>query len=82
MRLEWSPPDDDGGSPLLSYHIEYCNMSDGEWKEAERVAPDLTQWTRKYDDGSFVYNFRICAENEKGCGERAELKNPIQFHCK
>ena len=57
-------------------------MSDGNWKEAECVGPLTSVWTMKYAVGNFVYNFRIYAENKKGFGERAELKDPIKFQSK
>ena len=68
MRVSWTPPDFDGGTPITGYLVEYKTMSCTEWTSVKMekstntsvVAPDLCEKTH--------YQFRVSAENQMGFG--------------
>ena len=53
-------------------------MRAGDWTYAEDVGSETRQWTKSDCDAGAVYNFRVCAENTKGCSDMVELKEPIK----
>ena len=82
VTLQWEPPTDKGGTSLLFYHIEYCDVSNGDWKEAAHLRSRERQWVCRYPysnrfPGGGEYNFRICAENTYGHSDKVELKKTI-----
>ncbi|KAM3173269.1 hypothetical protein ACTXT7_012839 [Hymenolepis weldensis] len=81
-RIEWTPPKNDGGSPVTGYAVEMCDESTGIWtpvtgkiKVNSVEVPNLTEGHR--------YNFRVSAINDLGRSEPTETllsivaKNPF-----
>ncbi|VDL60884.1 unnamed protein product, partial [Hymenolepis diminuta] len=81
-RIEWTPPKNDGGSPVTGYAVEMCDESTGIWtpvtgkiKDNSVEVPNLTEGHR--------YNFRVSAVNDLGRSEPTETllsivaKNPF-----
>lgn len=81
-RIEWTPPKNDGGSPVTGYAVEMCDESTGIWtpvtgkiKANSVEVPNLTEGHR--------YNFRVSAINDLGRSEPTETllsivaKNPF-----
>nr|XP_006823015.1 PREDICTED: titin-like [Saccoglossus kowalevskii] len=72
MTLTWTPPKEDGGSEITSYHVEKCDTKRGRWVKANKnnisnttfTVPDLLEGTE--------YQFRVAAENAAGVGEYSE----------
>ena len=84
VTLQWEPPKHKGGSPITSYIIEYCNVSNRVWKGAACVQSRERQWVcgypyRNLDHGCGEYSFRICAENIYDRSDMVELKTSIKI---
>ena len=68
MRVLWAPPDFDGGTPIVSYLVEFKASSSSKWNQVKRgnyanasiVVADLCEKTQ--------YQFRVSAENQIGLG--------------
>ena len=76
--LSWSPPEDDGGSPLTHYVIERKHLDTKDsWKEIGEVKADTTSY--KVDDlkDKNKYRFRIRALNKIGMSEPSELSDTV-----
>lgn len=69
--IKFTPPADDGGSPITGYRIGYRYKRGGLWETKPRLA---TKYTVKVDgliEGSEV-EFRVSAVNEAGEGKPSE----------
>lgn len=71
LMIEWRPPLDDGGIPILGYSVEMSEGS-GVWKKVGYTPSRQTQFTIAGLTEGKVYFFRVFAENEQG------LSRPLQ----
>ena len=78
VKLSWSPPSEDGGSPITSYNIEYRDARRTSWTKAGSVDKDTTVWTQDklLEDNEYV--FRVIAVNAKGESEPLESKDIVK----
>ena len=67
MRVSWTPPDYDGGTPIIGYLIEYKNVSQTpKWTKVNVAASgDCTAVLQSLEENT-KYQFRVYAENEVG----------------
>ncbi len=72
VTLTWSPPDDNGGSPVTKYVIERREANKRSWNNVTSTS-DLELKIPNLREGQ-AYCFRIAAENEVGRGEYAETE--------
>lgn len=78
VTLTWTPPSDDGGSPIKKYLIEAKDGRTGEWKEVATVPSKINQKTIDDLDEGVDYMFRISAVNEIGQGRPTNLDKSIK----
>ena len=85
VRLEWSPPESDGGTPVLRYEYRLKDGREefGEWTPIEDSAPDEVN-ASGYAVGELgngtVYVFELRAVNAAGSGpasEAVEVRMPL-----
>ena len=67
MRVSWSPPDFDGGSPIIGYLVEYKAITCTKWTKVNKKSTDTTIRVNNMDEKT-KYQFRISAENQFGMG--------------
>lgn len=67
VNISWSPPHDDGGSPITKYLIE--KFHDNQWQRVSEVAMEINSYTIGNLEESTEYTFRISAENKIGKSE-------------
>ena len=77
VRLEWSPPESDGGTPILryEYRLKEGRGEFGEWTRIEDSAPDevnATGYTVGELGNGTVYVFELRAVNLVGKGRESE----------
>ncbi|KAL1129846.1 hypothetical protein AAG570_012790 [Ranatra chinensis] len=69
VDLKWSPPIQDGGSPITGYIIEKREKGSPKWtKAAETRGPECKGRAEDLDEG-VEYEFRVVAVNDAGPGE-------------
>ena len=85
VRLEWSPPESDGGTPVLryEYRLKEGRGEFGEWTPIPDSAPDevnATAYTVMGLGNGTVYVFEVRAVNAAGSGqvsEAVEVRMPL-----
>ncbi|VEL33556.1 unnamed protein product, partial [Protopolystoma xenopodis] len=81
LRLQWSPPSNDGGSDLLRYHIELKEVGDPTgWQPVSSVtAAGPTEYSISSLREGLAYRFRVRAVNAQGPGAWLETESTISF---
>ncbi|XP_072180965.1 twitchin-like [Diadema setosum] len=75
ITVSWSPPENDGGSPVTGYIIERCEVARGRWVRCNREkVTDLTFKVTDLSEGS-QYQFRVSAENAAGVGKPSPVSD-------
>ncbi|XP_071104533.1 twitchin-like isoform X3 [Haliotis cracherodii] len=69
--LKWSPPKEDGGSPISNYIVEKQDKKTGKWEPVTKFVRGTTYEVMGLTEGH-EYNFRVSAENEHGISEPLE----------
>ena len=78
-RLAWSPPINDGGSPITNYVIEYREAGLYKWTRANEVETvPGTSYTVRFLEAETEYEFRVSAVNKAGAGAASECTLPIK----
>lgn len=66
MVIEWKPPINNGGSPILGYHLERKEKNSILWTKLNKLLiPETRYKTSELEEG-IEYEFRIYAENIAG----------------
>ena len=80
VRLQWDPPENDGGKPVRAYIIERRDMQRTAWLKEARCK------TTTYEIESLPLGaqhiVRVTAENEEGLSAPCEIDRPIQIDAK
>nr|XP_006823014.1 PREDICTED: titin-like [Saccoglossus kowalevskii] len=77
ITLSWTPPDDDGGSPVTGYIVETKEQFSVRWSQVNKTSiADLTYIVKALKEGS-TYEFRVCAENKAGVGKPSDSIGPL-----
>ena len=76
MKVSWTPPDFDGGSPITGYLVEYKDVSDStEWTKVNvTISGDCTVVVQGLGENT-KYQFRVYAENEIGLSAASKVSN-------
>jgi titin len=74
-KLSWSPPKDDGNSPITAYYIEKYDPKYATWIRLDKTSL-CEHFVDKLNKGQ-SYQFRIIAENRIGLSDPCEMKEPI-----
>ena len=75
ITVSWTPPENDGGSPVTGYIIERCDVTRGRWVKcnSERVT-ELSFTVPELNEGA-NYQFRVSAENAAGVGKPSPISD-------
>jgi hypothetical protein len=77
--VTWSAPEDDGGSPITGYNLEYMAIDGKKWVPASVDKLTETTLIVKRLKKNQEYLFRVCAENKVGAGLFSQNKEPIKI---
>ena len=78
MRVNWTEPIDDGGSPITGYVIEIKESDRQTWTELDtKNYNELFHYVRKLTMGT-KYSYRISAVNKYGQSEPCETPEPVE----
>lgn len=76
LTLYWSPPKDDGGSPITNYILEKREHGCKAWSRVSGYLIESNYRVRGLTVGK-KYDFRVIAENKYGTSDPTELAEPI-----
>lgn len=77
MIIAWSKPDNDGGSPIIGYHIECKDQSSILWTKLNRNPVTENHFKVTSVEEGLIYEFRVCAENMAGVGPCSKASEPV-----
>lgn len=78
IPLKWVKPEDDGGSPIFNYVLEYRIEGAFKWKRiTEETISDL-KYAAKGLNVDDLYEFRVAAENKAGVGPYSDPSEPVK----
>ena len=72
LTLTWTPPEDDGGSPILGYIVESKDKYSSRWTKDNIGLVRQPKYEVINLKEAMDYEFRILAENKAGVGEASE----------
>jgi len=75
--LSWSPPEEDGGTPITGYYVERCQASSARWLRVNKQAVAETTYEVKDLIEDTTYKFRIVAVNKVGEGPAGPESMPV-----
>lgn len=74
ISIKWKEPENDGGSPITGYIIEYREESKVNWTKAGKVNDSTLTYTANHLTEKTKYHFRVVAVNKVGQGPPLETK--------
>ncbi|CAK6972948.1 LOW QUALITY PROTEIN: immunoglobulin-like and fibronectin type III domain-containing protein 1 [Scomber scombrus] len=77
IEIKWSPPKDDGGSPVTNYIIERLQKGHSMWTKLGDVSADKTSFRDRNVTHGKKYHYRIFAENPEGLSDALETTDSI-----
>uniref|UniRef100_A0AAF5DMX8 non-specific serine/threonine protein kinase n=1 Tax=Strongyloides stercoralis TaxID=6248 RepID=A0AAF5DMX8_STRER len=72
IELVWSPPSDDGGSPIGHYDIERKDQKSGRWIKVNTSPVHNTKFTDSNVQKDHGYEYRVVAVNKAGPGKPSD----------
>ncbi|XP_013148822.1 PREDICTED: twitchin isoform X2 [Papilio polytes] len=80
VTLQWEPPSDNGGRPVLGYVIEMKDKFTADWIEVGKLTEPKTEYKVEGLKEKMIYQFRVKAYNKAGVGDASQ---PTENHlCK
>ncbi|XP_055331451.1 twitchin-like isoform X3 [Paramacrobiotus metropolitanus] len=77
ITIQWTPPDDNGGSPISGYDVERKDEK-GRWVKVNREPVKGTEFTDDTVQPNKTYEYRVTAKNTAGPGKPSEVSKPIK----
>lgn len=72
IKLEWTPPVDDGGMDINKYILEKCELQNKVWMKVADFDKDITSYAVQKLSTNSQYMFRVVAMNPIGESEPTE----------
>uniref|UniRef100_A0AAY4B618 Titin n=1 Tax=Denticeps clupeoides TaxID=299321 RepID=A0AAY4B618_9TELE len=77
MLIEWKPPSNNGGSPILGYHLERKEKNSILWSKLNKLLiPDTRFRTNNLEEG-IEYEYRVYAENIAGISPLSKVSECV-----
>ncbi|XP_072023881.1 uncharacterized protein [Amphiura filiformis] len=76
IKITWSAPENNGGSPVTGYVIEQCRGSEN-WVKVNKQKVTELHYTKEDVEAGTQYKFRVYAENVGGCSDPSQPSEVI-----
>ena len=70
--MSWNPPEENGGSAVMQYVLEYKEDS-APWIDAAELKTNNTYMSISKNEKSFIYDVRVTARNKFGLGTASKV---------
>lgn len=78
ITVTWTSPENDGGSPITNYILEYRSEGSVSWKKVtEKTLTELKFKATGLND-TVLYAFRVAAANKAGTGPYSDNSAPTK----
>ncbi|KAM4580373.1 myomesin-3 [Odontesthes bonariensis] len=77
VLLTWQPPSADGASPVEGYHVEKCDLGQGEWVRCNVHIQKMCHFPVFGLKEGALYQFRVRAVNQAGDGRPSKATEPV-----
>ncbi|KAJ6655614.1 hypothetical protein lerEdw1_004966 [Lerista edwardsae] len=77
LVLSWVTPSDNGGSPVLGYFIERCEVGTEEWVPCNDMPVKTCRTPIVGLEGGKTYQFRVKAVNQAGISNPSKASDPV-----
>jgi titin len=77
LKLHWTAPASDGGTPIIGYHVERRSKTSMHWVFLNREPVVGTSLDVRDLFEDTTYEFRVTAVNKMGAGKPSEPSKPI-----
>ncbi|XP_030767086.1 muscle M-line assembly protein unc-89-like isoform X2 [Sitophilus oryzae] len=77
VTLRWTPPINDGGSPISGYLVEHRRVGSPHWVRATPLPTPYPEITLSGLEPGWRYQFRVSAENAVGYSDLSEVSEAI-----
>ena len=78
IDVTWTPPEDDGGSPITHYVLEYRVEGQFKWITASPKGIPENKFLCKGLNKDDMYEFRVAAVNRAGQGPYSDSSTPVK----
>ena len=78
ITVTWTPPENDGGSPITNYILEYRSEGSAAWKKATEKTLTELKFTATGLNDKELYEFRVAAVNKAGTGPYSDNSAPTK----
>lgn len=75
MVVEWKPPSNNGGSPILGYHLERKEKNSLLWSKMNKLLIPETRFKTTDLEEGIEYEFRVYAENIAGVSPASKVSD-------
>lgn len=80
MTVEWKPPSNNGGSPILGYHIERKEKNSILWTKLNKLLVTDTRFRTNGLEEGIEYEYRVFAENIAGVSAPSKVSESVVAH--
>lgn len=75
IRIKWTPPISNGGSPILGYDVERRDRATGRWIRLTKEPMKGVEFEDEHVSEGHQYEYRVSAVNAAGAGKPSETSS-------
>lgn len=75
IKIKWSSPISNGGSPIVGYDVERRDRATGRWIKVNKDPIPLTEFNDDHVQAGHEYEYRVSAVNAAGVGKPSDTSS-------
>lgn len=77
LTVCWNEPVNDGGNPVIGYHLQMKERSSLLWQKVNKMPISGNQWRVTNICPGLIYEFKVAAENAAGVGKMSKTSEEV-----